>query len=110
MSDHLTEHGDAPDLITTLRAEVERLTQEREGDRADRARILSAYNDCAASLRSAEAELAEARKLYQELLFAVERKWPGESRHQTALRYIREREMPTNQTGQGAAMHGKEKL
>lgn len=31
-------------------------------------------------------------KLYNELLFAVARKWPGETRHQTALRYIQERE------------------
>ena len=30
---------------------------------------------------------------YMELLSAVERKFPGESRHETALRYIREREM-----------------
>ena len=29
---------------------------------------------------------------YNELLFAVCRKFPGESRHQTALRYIREAE------------------
>ena len=31
-------------------------------------------------------------KRYQELLLAVESKYKGESRHQTALRYIRERE------------------
>jgi hypothetical protein len=29
---------------------------------------------------------------YQELLYAVACKYPGESRHETALRYIRERE------------------
>ena len=29
---------------------------------------------------------------YQELLYAVESKYPGESRHDTALRYIRDRE------------------
>lgn len=37
---------------------------------------------------------AKVRKgaLYNELLFAVGRKFPGETRHQTALRYIREAE------------------
>jgi hypothetical protein len=33
--------------------------------------------------------------LYYELLFSVERKFPGETRHQTALRYIRYAELPT---------------
>lgn len=31
-------------------------------------------------------------ELYQELLYAVGRKYPGESRHQTALRYIQNAE------------------
>lgn len=36
------------------------------------------------------------KALYHELLFAVESKWPNETRHQTALRYIQraEREEP----------------
>jgi len=34
-------------------------------------------------------------ELHQELLMAVERKIPGETRHETALRYIREAENPT---------------
>lgn len=34
----------------------------------------------------------ELRRRYEELIFAVCRKYPGESRHETALRYIRERE------------------
>ena len=36
--------------------------------------------------------LGETIMLYNELLYAVARKFTGESRHQTALRYIRERE------------------
>lgn len=32
------------------------------------------------------------REKYNELLFAVARAYPGESRHETALRYIREKE------------------
>jgi hypothetical protein len=34
----------------------------------------------------------DVSELYNELLYAVARKFPGESRHDTALRYIRERE------------------
>ena len=37
-------------------------------------------------------KLASAEKLYQELLFGVARKFEGETRHQTALRYIRHAE------------------
>lgn len=36
------------------------------------------------------------RDLYQELIYAVQSKHPEENRHQTALRYIREREAPSN--------------
>jgi hypothetical protein len=37
-------------------------------------------------------QLAAEREKYQELLYAVERKWPNETRHQTALRYIQHAE------------------
>jgi uncharacterized protein YjiS (DUF1127 family) len=35
-------------------------------------------------------EMSSIRALYDELIMAVARKFPGESRHQTALKYIRE--------------------
>jgi len=38
----------------------------------------------------------ELASLYSELLYAVEKKFPNETRHQTALRYIRERELSGN--------------
>jgi hypothetical protein len=41
----------------------------------------------------------ELEKLYYELLYAVERKFENESRHETALRYIREAEFNANQHG-----------
>ena len=41
-----------------------------------------------------------AREQYDELLLAVVNKYEGETRHQTALRYIREREQ--NQGGAAA--------
>lgn len=37
-------------------------------------------------------EMANVKKDYHELLFAVGRKYPNETRHQTALRYIQQRE------------------
>lgn len=43
------------------------------------------------------AAAAVAGQAYSELLMAVERKFPGESRHQTALRYIREAEARANE-------------
>ena len=36
----------------------------------------------------------ERERLYEELLFAVGNKYPNETRHQTALRYIRQAEEP----------------
>lgn len=51
----------------------------------------------AADARIAEAktdakELETIRAAYNELLFAVGSKYPGETRHETALRYIRQAE------------------
>jgi hypothetical protein len=39
-------------------------------------------------------------RLYHELLYAVARKFRGETRHQTALRYIREAEARASEPGQ----------
>ena len=40
----------------------------------------------------AQAALLDMEKLYDELIMAVARKFTGESRHETALRYIRDAE------------------
>ena len=50
------------------------------------------------------AAVPETEAKYAELLYAVESKWPGESRHETALRYIREREAGTVSTDAQSAM------
>jgi len=42
-------------------------------------------------------QLADLSHNYHELLYAVENKCPGETRHQTALRYIREQESRISQ-------------
>jgi hypothetical protein len=53
----------------------------------------------AADIQVAEAqtesdELSRLRDRYNELIFAVGTKWPGETRHETALRYIKRMEEP----------------
>lgn len=39
------------------------------------------------------------RAMYNELLYAVSHKYPGESRHETALRYIRQAERGGDESG-----------
>jgi len=39
-----------------------------------------------------EQQHRELERNYNELIMAVARKWPGETRHQTALRYIKDSE------------------
>ena len=48
---------------------------------------------CSTPHRKSYGELAG---LYSELLYAVGRKYPNETRHETALRYIQEREADHN--------------
>ena len=45
----------------------------------------------------------EVAELYHEPLYAVARKFPGESRHETALRYIRSAEEDANRQVPGRA-------
>jgi len=41
-------------------------------------------------------EVSRLKPLYDELIYAVASKHEGETRHETALRYIRERETPVS--------------
>lgn len=45
--------------------------------------------------RNRQERHAELERKYNELIMAVGNKYPGETRHQTALRYIQERESAT---------------
>ena len=58
---------------------------------------------CSASALTAQPERPLA-DMYNELLYAVARKFPGESRHETALRYIRQAE----EVHAGPCMQNKE--
>jgi hypothetical protein len=44
------------------------------------------------SVNETKAEIDEYKKKYEELLYAVMSKFPNESRHETALRYIKQAE------------------
>lgn len=50
--------------------------------------------------------LMELRRQYDELLMAVARKFPNETRHQTALRYIQEAEKRADSTSTSEVMDG----
>ena len=67
--------------------------------------LAGAALQAAAQVRVAEAqtdaaELARLRGLYEELLYAVGNKHPGETRHKTALRYIQQAEAPRGSAAQ----------
>lgn len=53
--------------------------------------------------KSASENVFEFMKNYTELIYAVARVFPGESRHETALRYIREAEKSADGAGQDKA-------
>ena len=58
--------------------------------------------DCLTLLSSQEAAGPHLQTLYNELLYEVVSKYPGESRHDTARRYIRERGTPSSQAASAA--------
>ena len=76
-------------------------TESSEWDRwhavAKVARSAITASGCHADARSSvqhsgQRQDAKDAALYRELLYAVSKKWPGESRHKTVLRYIRRAE------------------
>ena len=57
--------------------------------------VQAAANVRVAEAQTDEEELKRLRGLYDELLYAVGKKFPDETRHQTALRYIQQAETPS---------------
>jgi len=55
-----------------------------------------------------QSETRGIRRLYEELVFAVGNKHPGETRHQTALRYIQQAEKSDVSSATSAALKGKQ--
>ncbi len=52
-------------------------------------------------LTDAIEDLEDRADKYYELLYAVQNKFPGETRHETALRYIQQAEKSDNTAQQG---------
>ena len=57
------------------------------------------YRGCTGSAPVSAQPPRDVSELYHELLYAVARKFPGESRHETALRYIRDTEERVSRSG-----------
>jgi hypothetical protein len=98
--------------IKNLESRVRKLEAERDRlkktiasrDRECASEHWGALNDCIADnleLRSRHAALVEK---YDELLYSVGNKYPNESRHETALRYIRNSENPTDNIAHQATL------
>ena len=59
----------------------------------------SDLNALVAYCRALESRVADLSAKYDELIYGVGNKWRGETRHQTALRYIRQAETPAGTEG-----------
>jgi len=91
MSDTMTPE----ELARAIRDATEIAVDPQFGDSQHIARALLHYK--------ARAEAAEAdQRRYLELIYAVGHKYPGESRHETALRYIVRAESPGGGTAKAA--------
>src|SRR3990172_10898480 len=83
--------------VDWLIAEVDRLRTKYESSnpRCNKGHINNlplALWDCPTCVTELRAALAVKEEAYNELIMAVAHKWPNETRHETALRYIKERE------------------
>jgi RNase P subunit RPR2 len=79
------EAGAALPIEDTMREKIARAIQPLL-DQTDHAATI------AAAIMALIEPVMEENERYHELLFAVSKKFEGEDRHETALRYIRERE------------------
>ena len=88
--------GDREEMIARYKA----LRAELESVKRDYAGMCQVVRD-----RDAELERVKAirfKELYYELLYSVGNKFPNETRHQTALRYIRNAENKSDSAGKAA--------
>lgn len=82
-------------LDWNLKAHLKMLERENQRMRTelyDIRRMVGNWSDPQPETLQAIAHLDRRAAQHSELLYAVAHKWPGETRHETALRYIRERE------------------
>jgi hypothetical protein len=72
----------------------------QDGIREQKTKLRAALEDQPDARKAGEEMVAELQRKYNELIFAVGNKHPGETRHETALRYIQQAEEPSGE-GQG---------
>jgi hypothetical protein len=97
----------SPDRVLALIAQVEaaeRSLDEMESFVKATATIAAERDALTAQVERLTLELDEANTLYHDLLFQVGTKHPGETRHETARRYLNQHERHCNQGGPCAAL------
>lgn len=114
-----TPKTDAKDERDALKAEVQfnetwlgAVAQELMCDERPtgwQMKLAGMVRDLQRELTTAQAEIERLAEKYNELIMAVARKWPDETRHQTALRYIMQAEAPSRDTGATKAAAPKER-
>ncbi len=77
-------------------AELRELASIGTAGRTNLKRLITSHRQLQAEMDALKAELAEKDRLYHELLYQVGNKYPNESRHETALRYLKRAEQPSN--------------
>lgn len=98
--------GCVKEAIDAQAQEIARLTAELADERQSR-EINRAVATAALDERDAlRARLAGAEAKYADLIFRVGEKHPGETRHETACRYIEQAERATDGAAQASAARG----
>ena len=86
------------EAVTAYRIQVQRLL---EAEKEERRHQWDKRKEAERSdVRSESVHGVDYKALYHELLFGVGNKWPGETRHQTALRYIQQAERGSDNPSQ----------
>jgi DNA repair ATPase RecN len=92
--------NEAADALDAQAKQIAALTQERNKAVEHWQKLAELITDEQELRETAKAEVQRLRAAYDELIMAVARKYPGESRHQTALRYIQRAETPSGESAQ----------
>ena len=85
--------GSQQSVLDRMLQEIQFL-RDHEGGPMDE-EVIDILRGKIADLERQRDELKADAERYQELLYAVQRKFPNESRHETALRYIKHAEAPS---------------
>lgn len=107
VAEHLSALGEEVEKVGALRAELQNCRNKLKASGRMKLREELAANRGDLILEAQRALDAEAardrlRELYEELIYAVGNKYEGESRHQTALRYIKRAEEVVERPAQAA--------